>query len=120
MARQESAAPFTLVTGVQPQVASGKLKGIAVTTARRVSVLPNVPTIQESGIRDFDIAGWLGVMVPAGTPTPLVNRLQRAIGEACEWAKSGPDSTTLAQRSLATRPRNSPRNCTWISSAGAR
>ena len=73
---------FTLVTGVQPQVASGKLKGIAVTTARRVSVLPDVPTIQESGIRDFDIAGWLGLMVPAGTPTPLVNRLQRAIGEA--------------------------------------
>jgi tripartite-type tricarboxylate transporter receptor subunit TctC len=67
---------------VQPQVASGKLKGIAVTTARRVSVLPNVPTIQESGIRDFDIAGWLGLMVPAGTPTPVVNRLQRAIGEA--------------------------------------
>ena len=73
---------FTLVTGVQPQVASGKLKGIAVTTARRVSVLPDVPTIQESGIPDFDIAAWLGVMVPAGTATPLVDRLQRAIGEA--------------------------------------
>jgi tripartite-type tricarboxylate transporter receptor subunit TctC len=73
---------FTLVTGVQPQVASGKLKGIAVTTARRVSALPNVPTIQESGIRDFDIAGWLGLMVPAGTPTPVVNHLQRALGEA--------------------------------------
>ena len=73
---------FTLITGVQPHVASGKMKAIAVTTARRVSALPNVPTIEESGIRDFDIASWYGPMVPAGTPAPQVDRLQRAIGEA--------------------------------------
>jgi len=73
---------FTLITGVQQQVASGRMKGVAVTTARRVSALPNVPTIEESGIRDFDIASWYGLMVPAGTPAPQVDRLQRAIGEA--------------------------------------
>ena len=70
---------FTLATGVQGFVASGKMKPIAVTGARRMSALPNVPTVQESGIPDFDVVSWYGLMAPAGTPTAAVERVHQAM-----------------------------------------
>jgi tripartite-type tricarboxylate transporter receptor subunit TctC len=53
----------------------GKLRILAVTSAKRSSSLPNVPTLAELGYRDFDITPWWGVVVPAGTPKPIVDRL---------------------------------------------
>ena len=70
---------FTLVTGVQGLVASGKMKPIAVTGARRVSALPQVPTVQESGVPDFDIVSWYGLMAPTGTPAAIVDRANSAM-----------------------------------------
>jgi tripartite-type tricarboxylate transporter receptor subunit TctC len=73
---------FTLVTGVQGLVASGKMKPIAVTGARRISALPQVPTVQESGVPDFDVVSWYGLMAPAGTPTAVLDRLYQAVKTA--------------------------------------
>ena len=70
---------FTLVTGVQGLVASGKMKPIAVTGARRISALPQVPTVQESGIPDFDVVSWYGLMAPAGTPGAAIERLHQSM-----------------------------------------
>jgi tripartite-type tricarboxylate transporter receptor subunit TctC len=70
---------FTLVTGVQGLVASGQMKPIAVTGARRISVLPQVPTVQESGIPDFDVVSWYGLMAPAGTPGATIERLRQSM-----------------------------------------
>jgi tripartite-type tricarboxylate transporter receptor subunit TctC len=60
------------VTQAEPK---GKLRVLAVTSAKRSSTLPNVPTLAELGLKDFDITPWWGVVVPAGTPKPVIDRL---------------------------------------------
>jgi tripartite-type tricarboxylate transporter receptor subunit TctC len=58
-----------------PYVKSGRLKAIAVTSAKRSAALPDLPTISESGVAGFDVDGWVGLFAPAGTPGPIVDRL---------------------------------------------
>ncbi len=57
-----------------PHVEGGKLKALAVTSAERNSALPNVPTLQESGFKDFDVQSWVGLLAPAGTPDVILAR----------------------------------------------
>jgi tripartite-type tricarboxylate transporter receptor subunit TctC len=65
-----------------PQVQAGKLKAIAVTTAKRVPSLPDVATVAESGIQGFEDASWFALFLPAGTPTPIVERLNSELNRA--------------------------------------
>lgn len=65
-----------------PQVKSGRLRGLAVTTATRVSTWPDMPTVAESGVKDFDVSAWDAIMAPAGTPPAVINRLNAAIRAA--------------------------------------
>jgi tripartite-type tricarboxylate transporter receptor subunit TctC len=58
-----------------PQIQAGKFRAIAVTTGKRAAVLPNVPTVQEAGVPDFDVSVWYGVFAAAGTPAPVVQKL---------------------------------------------
>jgi tripartite-type tricarboxylate transporter receptor subunit TctC len=67
---------------VLPHVNSGRLRGLAVTSARRVSAVPDLPTIAESGVPGFDVSAWNGVFVPAGVPAPIVARLNADITAA--------------------------------------
>ena len=69
-----------------PHVKSGRMRGIAVTSARRSSLLPQMPTIAESGVPGYDASGWFGVLVPAGTPATIVERLNAAIVKASATA----------------------------------
>ena len=64
-----------------PYITSGQLKSLAVSTAKRSSALPNVPTVAETGLGDFDLALWIGVFVPRATPRDVVIRLNRAVNE---------------------------------------
>jgi tripartite-type tricarboxylate transporter receptor subunit TctC len=66
---------FDTVTPVLPHIQSGKLKALAVTTGRRSSALPDVPTLQEAGLKDFDIGTWFGLLAPAATPKDVIARL---------------------------------------------
>jgi tripartite-type tricarboxylate transporter receptor subunit TctC len=66
---------FDTVTPVLPHIKSGKLRALAVTTAKRASALPEVPTLDESGLKGFDIGTWFGVLAPAATPRDIVARL---------------------------------------------
>ena len=59
-------------------IRDGKVTALAVTTAARSALLPEVPTIEESGIRPFDIGTWFGVFTTAGTPAPIVEKLHAA------------------------------------------
>ncbi|MBV8031436.1 MAG: tripartite tricarboxylate transporter substrate binding protein [Betaproteobacteria bacterium] len=68
----------TVFTSV-PHLRSGKLRAFAVSSAKRASSLPEVPTMQELGLRDFDISQWQGIFVPAGTPRPIVERLNAEV-----------------------------------------
>jgi tripartite-type tricarboxylate transporter receptor subunit TctC len=56
-------------------IKAGKLRPLAVTTAKRSPALPDVPTLQEAGLKDFDIGTWFGVLAPVGTPKPVLDRL---------------------------------------------
>jgi len=76
------ALAFSLVTGVQGHVTSGRMKAIAVTSRTRVRSLPQVPTVEESGIPDFDVTSWYGLMAPAGTPLDARERVHRAFASA--------------------------------------
>ncbi|MFN7086327.1 MAG: Bug family tripartite tricarboxylate transporter substrate binding protein [Burkholderiales bacterium] len=62
-----------------PQIKARKLKALGVTGAKRIDALPEVPTVAESGIRDFEAVNWYGVFVPANTPKDLVARLHADI-----------------------------------------
>lgn len=64
----------TVITSV-PQIRAGKLRAFAVSSAKRASSLPEVPTMQEAGIKGFDISQWQGLLAPAGTPSAIVERL---------------------------------------------
>ena len=66
---------FDTVTPVLPHIKSGKLRALAVTTAKRSSALPDVPTLEEAGLKGFDIGTWFGVLAPAATPRDIVDRL---------------------------------------------
>ncbi|MCA3187686.1 tripartite tricarboxylate transporter substrate binding protein [Cupriavidus sp.] len=67
------------VSTAAPMVQSGKLKALAVTTATRSSVLPNVPTMKEAGFPNYETSIWNMVMVPRGTPTPVIEKLSAAL-----------------------------------------
>jgi tripartite-type tricarboxylate transporter receptor subunit TctC len=67
-----------------PQVRSGKLKAIAVSTPKRSALLPEVPTVAESGVPGYAAAGWFAVMVPAKTPAAIVARLNQEINRALQ------------------------------------
>ena len=69
------AMSFDTITPVLPHIKAGKLRPLAVTTARRSSALPDVPTLDEAGLKGFNIGTWFGVLAPAGTPKELVARL---------------------------------------------
>ncbi|MBD9394161.1 tripartite tricarboxylate transporter substrate binding protein [Acidovorax sp. ACV01] len=64
------------------QVRGGRVRGLAVTTVTRVSQMPDVPTIAESGVEGFDVSAWDGIFVPAGTPAPVIEKLNAAIHKA--------------------------------------
>lgn len=66
---------FDSMPSAMPFIKSGKLRAVAVTTARRASALPNVPTVAESGLPGFDISTWYGLWAPRGTPAPVVEKL---------------------------------------------
>jgi tripartite-type tricarboxylate transporter receptor subunit TctC len=70
---------YTAVASSQQFVKSGKLKAIGVSSARRSSSLPDVPTFAESGLPGFVVDSWVGVLAPARTPPPVIERLQREI-----------------------------------------
>jgi tripartite-type tricarboxylate transporter receptor subunit TctC len=70
---------FDAVPVVLPQVKAGKLKALAVATAKRSPLAPNVPTMDESGVPGFTGGTWFGVLAPARTPAAIVDRLSREI-----------------------------------------
>jgi tripartite-type tricarboxylate transporter receptor subunit TctC len=78
------ALSFDTVTPVLQHIKSGKLRALAVTTARRSSALPEVPTLDEAGLKGFDIGTWFGVLAPAATPKDIVARLNAEIVKALQ------------------------------------
>jgi len=72
---------FTPAPNAIAFVKSGKIRGIAVTSLKRSSALPELPTMDESGLKGFELLGWIGLLGPAGTPREIVDRLNAEINK---------------------------------------
>ena len=73
---------FEGMNSMAPHVKGGKLRGIAVTSSRRVGAFPGIPTMAESGVSGFEISAWQGMVAPAGLPRPLLDRINAAVNRA--------------------------------------
>ena len=96
----------------QPQIKAGRLRAIAVTGLKRDPFAPDVPTVDESGLKGYEITGWHGVFAPAGTPREIVARLNAAITSILGtreirelWASQGMEVVTTTPEQFATRIR---------------
>lgn len=78
-AQGETQLLFAVMQPLQAQIRAGRLRALAVTTAQRFPLLPDLPTIAEAGYPGFESLAWNGVLVPAGTPRPIVTRLNAEI-----------------------------------------
>ena len=70
---------FAGVSAAAPHVKAGKLRALGVSSQRRLKTLPEIPTIAEAGVKGYEIASWLGVSAPAGTPARAIARLNAEI-----------------------------------------
>lgn len=73
---------FDSIASALPHIRSGKLRAVAVASKTRSPLLPDVPTIDESGVKDYSAHSWLGIFVPASTPRPLIERLHKELAAA--------------------------------------
>jgi len=93
---------FDNLASALPQIQAGKARALAVTTAHRSSFLPELPTLEEAGVRPFDLTTWWGLMAPAGTPQPIVDRLAAEASKALlapqlreRWRAMGSEPPTI-------------------------
>jgi len=72
---------FDPFSSLYPQVSAGKVRALAISTEKRSTVAPTIPTVAEQGYAGFDVSSWQGIVVPAGTPRPIVQRLNRELAK---------------------------------------
>ena len=75
---------FSPVAAAIPLVTAGRVRGLAISSAKRAAIVPDVPTFEESGVADFRVGGWYGILAPAGTPRPVVMKLNKEIAAAVQ------------------------------------
>ena len=97
---------FDTVAAANVQIKAGRLRALAVTTARRSSVLPDVPTMQEAGIAGYETSTWGGLLAPAGTPASSIS---------CWRARAarGQDSACLSRIVLPSTRLGAAKRATW-------
>jgi tripartite-type tricarboxylate transporter receptor subunit TctC len=79
-------AALSIASGM-PHIQGGKVRGLAVTSLKRSPALPDVPTVAESGFKDFEAIGWLGILAPNGTPPAVITRLNAELGKVMQSAE---------------------------------
>lgn len=96
------------IVNIVAHVKSGKLKAYALTSEKRSPMLPEVPTTAEAGMPDFNLTVWFGLSAPKGTPRPIIEKLNRALGVALDdsivverFAQLGYDVVPPQKRSSA-------------------
>ena len=75
---------FSTYSGAAAAIRSGRVRALAVTSARRAAAFPDIPTIAESGYPNYDASGWWGFAAPSGTPAPIVAKLHQELTAACQ------------------------------------
>ena len=95
---------FSPISAALPFVKDGKLVALAVSTAKRSSALPNVPTIAESGLPGFEYSLWVGMFAPAGTPPEVVDKIARDVRSAAQSPELKERFATLGAESMPMTP----------------
>ena len=108
---------FANVADIQSQIKSGKVRAIAVTTAKRSSSLPDVPTLSEEGLTGFEIQSWFGLLAPAATPPAIISRLSTETNQVLGRADV---KATLAAQGLEVVPGTPAQFADYIKSEIAR
>ena len=75
---------FNVITGTLPYARSGKLRALGVSTAKRIEVAPDLPTISESGLPGYEVIAWYNLFAPAGTPRPVITKINAEINRILE------------------------------------
>jgi tripartite-type tricarboxylate transporter receptor subunit TctC len=86
---------FEMGYAALPAIQGGKVRALAVSSRHRLKVLPQLPTLDESGVPGFESTNWLGLIAPASTPTSIVARLNKAVNDALQ----DPDVRSMVERS---------------------
>jgi tripartite-type tricarboxylate transporter receptor subunit TctC len=96
------------IGGRLPQVRSGKLKGLAIGSPTRLALLPDVPTVAESGYPGYDAVGWGAIFVPNGTPQPIIDKLNATIAKVVtlpdvkkQFEEQGTEAASSSQAEMA-------------------
>jgi tripartite-type tricarboxylate transporter receptor subunit TctC len=76
------AAFFDTPVTALPQIRAGTVRALGISTAKRLTVAPDIPTVAEAGLPGYEVIGWNGILAPANTPRPIIDKLNKAIREA--------------------------------------
>jgi len=104
------AMSFDTITPVLSHIRAGKLRALAVTAGARSPALPDVPTLQEAGLRDFDMGTWFGLLAPRKTPSAVIERLNAEVNQIladdafrARWAQAGAQAMGGTPQTMAAR-----------------
>lgn len=87
-----------------PQIRSGKLRALGVSSRKRSPLAPEVPTIDEAGVKDYEMGYWFGAYVPAGTPAPVVSKLNQLLAQAMQGGEAKKFYETTGTEPVASTP----------------
>lgn len=95
---------FDSITSAKPHILSGKLRAVGLTTAKRSSALPNVPTLAESGLAGYEVSPWFAVFAPASTPKPIIAKLNAALLDAMKQPDIKAKFETIGAEPIGSTP----------------
>lgn len=95
---------FDSITSAKPHIQSGKLRAIGLTTTRRSSALPGVPTLAEAGLPGYEVSPWFAVFMPAATPKPIVARMNAALLDAMKQPDIKAKFETIGAEVIGSSP----------------
>lgn len=95
---------FEMGYAALPSIQGGRVRPIAVTSAERISILPDVPTLSELGVKGFESYNWQGIIVPAGTPKPIIAKLNQAFNEILKDPEVSKAITSVGSQAVGGSP----------------
>ena len=95
---------FDSITSARPHIESGKLRALGVTTAKRSSTLPNVPTLAEAGVPGYEVSPWFAVFMPTATPKAIVSKLNKALLDAMKDPEVAKRFETIGAEPVGSTP----------------
>ena len=100
----EADAALLSTPSALPQLKTGKMRALAMTSLKRLSLLPDVPTIAEAGLPGFEVSGWISLLAPAGTPREVVAKLYEEIARILKLPEISASMRENGQDTVGSTP----------------